>query len=82
YARAPAKSALPCPKSPKTFRPRPCFPVICFILKTSGCDTKLLSCHSPFWSETKKTRRFIGKYSTEFSQIAALWTKSKDYAHS
>ncbi|MEG1513646.1 MAG: hypothetical protein RSD95_02045, partial [Clostridia bacterium] len=39
-------------------------------------------CHSPFLGETKKTRRFIGKYSTEFSQIAALWTKSKDYAHS
>ncbi|MEG1516637.1 MAG: hypothetical protein RSD95_17250, partial [Clostridia bacterium] len=25
----------------------PCFPVICLILKTSGCGTKLLSCHSP-----------------------------------
>ncbi|MEG1516154.1 MAG: hypothetical protein RSD95_14800, partial [Clostridia bacterium] len=61
---------------PKTYRPRPCFPVIRLILKTSGCGTKLLSCHSP-WRAAHLSRS-ITRVSGNAVYLSVKWGYCSD----
>ncbi|MEG1514680.1 MAG: hypothetical protein RSD95_07345, partial [Clostridia bacterium] len=55
----------------------PCFPVICLILKTSGCGTKLLSCHSPKNGRGKYVVQSLAEYEKLQSTVCLLAELSK-----